>query len=425
MLAAFVPRARIAREMNMNKHSMAIRAIAAAALAASAGGSQAAARSSVSYVADFSSYSAYLVDWNTSTGSAHVTTTSGEGDGSFTDDGTQRLVTLSTPITWSGQYLDICGNTVNQTTALKQFVFRPVSGTARRGSAQVVDIGTVTNDSGCEAGTTPFGSPSDPGTATTLLDMSLRPSTSELVPGAKLAGMSEVSLTVPAFPPAQVVTFGSGNVSFDDTHDTAATSAVDGWIVLSFPDGHQTAYTRLARNATTGVESWFSAPWSAGSPQRVDHLMMVQPNAAAGFGTRNQAAHSWLEGLFLATDPQPWFDLYRDYTGAMINRTVADGAIVSSMPAKWKFVGANIQIKRSNDFSTSWRQRTWVPLANYGKNHFVMESEDFYDAVGGFQFSSILPRVNFYVDHGQSVEPTARTAAPALQERSRAHGAAQ
>lgn len=390
--------------------SKSIRTIAAAAMAATAFSAQAAARSQVSYVPDPSLDTAYLVDWNTSTAAAHVTLNTGEADGTYTDDGTQRLVTLTTPISETVPYFDMCGNTVNQTTSLQQLVFRPVSGTARRGSAQVVEIGVVTIDAGCEAGSTPYGSPSDAGTATTLLDMSLRPSISDLTPGTKLAGMAEASIDGldSAFQvPAQVVTFGSGNVSFDDTHDIVGTNVANGWTVLFFADGHRTAYTRLSRNTTSGVETWLVGPWSAGSPTRVHRLLMVQPNAAAGFGTRNQAAHSWLSGLFAATDPRPWFDLYRDYTGAMIYRNAADGTVVSSMPAKWKFIGPDIQIKRSTDFTVNWRQRTWVPLANYGKNHFVMESEDFYDAVGGFQFNIILPRVNFYVDNGPSVEPAA------------------
>ena len=410
------------------KQSMAIRAIALAALAAVAGGAHA-AKSSVSYVADFSQDAAYLVDWNTARGTAHVTVGAGAADGSFTDDGAQRLVTLSPPIADTYPYVDLCGNTVNQTTVLTQFVFRPVSGTARRGSAQVVDIGTVTNDAGCEAGTTPFGSPTDPGLATTLLDMSLRTSTSDLTPGAKLAGLTETSLAdVGAAYAAtvQVVTFDNGFVTFDDTRDLVPiTALVDGWMVLQFGDGHQTGYTRLTRNATTGVESWLAAPWSAGAPQRVHHVLMVQPNAAAGFGTRNQAAHSWLEGLFLATDPQPYFDLYRDFTGAMIQRAVADGHAVASMPAAWSFIGPDIRIRRSNNFAANWSQRAWVPLADYGKNHFVMESEDFYDAVAGFQFSNILPRVNFYVDKGQAVEPAPGGAASATRTPAHLRGAAR
>ena len=389
----------------MNK-SLALRAAAAAVVAASITGAQAAPKSTVSYVADFADTLAVLVDWNTTHATAHVTVNNGASAGTYTDDGTQRLVTLSSPISETFPYVDICGNTVNQTTTLDQVVFRPVSGTPRSGTAQVVEIGTITNDAGCEAGTTPFGSPTDAGVTTTLLDMTLRASTADLGPGAQLAGMTETSLATLDFgyqAAQQIASFGTGNLRFADTGDVVPATVVDGWYVLSFADGHQTGFTRLTRNATSGIESWLSAPWQAGAPARVQHTLMTQPNAAAGFGTRNQASRHWEEGLFKGSTTLAWFDLYRDLTGAFITET--SGA-TSSQPATWRFVGANIQIKRSSNFANGWRQRSWIPIANDGKNHFVMESEDLYDGAGNFLGNNILTRVNYYVDEGKSVEPT-------------------
>jgi len=67
-----------------------------------------------------------------------------------------------------------------------------VSGTAGKGTSQVVDIGTLTDIDGCTPGAlTPFGSPNNPGSTVNHLDMAKRPPVDDLVPGARLAGPSE------------------------------------------------------------------------------------------------------------------------------------------------------------------------------------------------------------------------------------------
>ncbi len=389
------------------KSSIAMRSVAIAAVSACAMGAHAAARSSVSYVADLVTFGAYLVDWNTARHTAHVTETLGQSDATYTDDGTQRLVTLATPITLSTDTFDDCGQAITQTNTLNQLVFRPVSGTAKKGTAQVVEIGTITNVGGCAPGTTPYGAPTDAGTTTSLLDMTLRASIADLGPGAQLAGMSETTAAAVDYPSTlveQVVTFGPGTVTFNGTGDVVSKSKSNGWIVLDF-GSFERGYTRLTRDATSGLETWLGALWVNGAPANVQNLLMVEPNAAAGFGTRNQAAHSWFEALFQNQDPLPYFDLYQDLTGGFIYRSATDGSVQSTMPLTWGFIGADIRIKRSYDFTVNYRQRTWVPLANYGKNHFVMENEDLYDAAGNFQYTIILPRVNYYVDQGKAIKP--------------------
>jgi len=387
---------------------------AAVLLAAGAAGAHA-AKSSVSYVADFSSDAAWLVDWDTTHATAHVTLGNGASGGAYVDDGTQRLVTLATPIAESGPMSDPCEANFTQTITLDQLVFRPTGGTARRGTAQVVSIGTITNSGGCSPGTTSYGSPTDAGVATTLLDMTLRPSTADL-DGARLAGMSSQSLAGLDYAfqvPAQVASFDAtaAFARFDGSTAEVPVSHSSGWLVLSFfgSTPYQNAYTRLSRNATTGVESWLAADWQAGAPARVHHVLMTQPNAAAGFGTHNQAAHDWNSGLFLTSSVPTEFDLYRDSTGAFIEHFVDDGTTFTQ-PATWALAGANLVIKRSNDFSAGWRQRTWVPLANVGKNHFVMENEDLFAPDGTRLGTNFPARVNWYVDEGKSTEPPAAEA---------------
>jgi hypothetical protein len=394
--------------MNQNTSRFVAGAMAGACALACAAGARAAGTQSVAYTTvDLSMPAAYLVDWNEKKHLAHVVESTGAGDGSYTDDGTQRVVTFTTPISYVTTSYDCNFQPMAQRVDVLQEVVRTVSGSAAKGVSQIVDIGTTTDIDGCTPGlVTPFGTPDDAGITMNRLDMAKRASVSDLVPGARLAGPSESPMAVGAFDATtfvqSVTTFGAGSLRFEDTGDVFATSTSAGWIVVNLGDS-QRAYTRLTRDAKGGTEIWLQASWN-GAPTSVMPTLMVRPGDAAGFGGRNAAAHHWSSGLFLASTDPTWFDLYRDGTGQRTIHDVPDD-VDSTMPVTWLLDGANLVTNRLPYDDGSYVQRTWVPVANFGKNHFVMESEDTVDADGNLLYVRFAPRVNFYVDGGKAVPP--------------------
>jgi hypothetical protein len=379
---------------------------AAGAFALVAAGAHAAATQSVIYtLQDQSQWGTWLVDWNTKKRTAHVTDHLGASAGTFTDNGTQRVVTLTTPISQTITQVDCTGEVLfDQRVDVMQIVFRPTSGTTRRGTSEVVQMGTTTDLGGCTPGlVTPFGSPTDPGSTTNHLDMNARPSLDDLAPGVQLAGMSETPATADNDPTqlvAQIATFGAGSLTFVDTGDVVPTSMSDGWIVADF-GSFQRAYTRVSRDTKTGVEIWVFAPWSAGGPAVVESALMVKPNAAAGFGSRNAAAHDWESGLFVDSDLTVFMDLFRDFSGQFVRHPI-DGSGDFIQDVTWAFQGANIVIQRPTDAT-----RTWRPIATYGKNHFILENEVGFDPDCQCTLVRFLPRVNYYIDEGKSTPPAA------------------
>src|SRR5206468_3341759 len=110
------------------------------------------------------------------------------------------------------------------------------------------------------------------------LDMTRRAPVTDLVAGARLAGLSESTPAEAASHDGilvhQLATFGTGSVRFDDSGNTCPTSARDGWIVIDY-GSFQRAYTGLTRDARSGVEKWLSADWN-GAPTSAAQTMMVQ-----------------------------------------------------------------------------------------------------------------------------------------------------
>jgi hypothetical protein len=390
-------------------------ALAAVAVACAAG-AHAAPRQTLSYTADPSFNVAWIVDWNAAKHTAHLVDYVGAADGTWTDDGTLRVLTLSAPLETTQDTFDCNGLPMTQTVDLLQVAVRHVSGGAHKGSAQLVEIGTTTDQGGCTPGlVTPYGSTSDAGTATTYLDMAERPDTDDLRHGATLAGMSD---TDPAGGVdstqlvARTVTFAHRAVTFANSGASVPRDVVDGWFVLDF-GGFQRGYTRLSVDPKTHAEQWLGAAWRDGAPQSIFQTMMVQPNAAAGFGGHNAQSHVWNSGLFLQSDTFAIVHLFPDFTG-IFEQQARDGSFDSLMPATWTASGADLVISRSSNFAVSYRTRTWVPIANYGKAHFVIENEDNHVVADGSVTPFIVPRVNFYVDEGKAVPPAATPALKAL-----------
>ncbi|MCK9684809.1 hypothetical protein [Scleromatobacter humisilvae] len=390
-------------------------ALGALALACAAA-AQAAPHTRLSYVSEPSFLTAYLIDWDAATHRAHLVDFAGNADGTWTDDGTLRVLTLSAPIETTQDTFDCNGLPMTQTVDLRQVAVRHVSGGAHKGSAQVIEIGTTTDIGGCTPGlVTPYGSTSDPGTPTTYADMADRPGMDDLAHGATLAGMSDTDpagVVDPTQLVARLTTFAHHSVTFADTGASVPRDLVDGWFVLDFGT-FQRGYTRLSVDPHTHAETWLGAAWSSGGPTSVFQTMMVVPDASAGFGGHNAQAHVWNSGLFLQSDSPTDYQLYADNTGVFEEKDTS-GNVLLSMPATWADSGANLVLTRSNNLASNFYVRTWVPIANYGKAHFVFENEDLHTVASGSVSVRILPRVNFYVDAGKATPPATTPAAHTL-----------
>lgn len=381
---------------------------AAASLAIAA--SAAAATTQIAYTYhDNSTNAAWIVDWQAGH-RAHVVSYAGAADGTFADiPGGQRVIGFDTPYSYTYGSIDCNGQPFSQRVDVTQLSFRQTGGTAMKGTANLIELGTTTDIGGCTPGqVVPFGSLGDPGVASDALAMTLRPSTSDLVPGTSIAGFMEG--TVGSFldlgqTAEDVVTVNAGSITFATTGHVVPVGRSNGWLVLSLPGGGQRAYTRLSANATTGEEVWIDAPWVAGAPQATWRTMMVKPLAGAGFGGTTKAAKRWESGLFFGTNNPFYCDLYKDGTGTRRALDLAAGT-ESDTPITWHLDGANLVQDKTTGTA---RERTWSPLANIGTLHWVMEKEIF--TVGGNY--NIAPRVNFYIDEGVA-PPPAKLTTPTL-----------
>ncbi len=393
-------------------------ALAGVALAC-VSGAQAAPGQSVVYRGDPSLENAYVIDWNSAAHTAHLVDTAGAGDGSYSDDGTLRVLTLATPIATTQESFDCNGLPFNQLVQLQQVAVRHIDGGAHKGHAQVVEIGVTIDQGGCTPGlVAPYGSTTDAGTTVSYLDMAHRAPVDDLEHGATLAGMSDTDpagLADPTQLAARTVTFAHRAVTFANSGVAVPRELVDGWFVLDFGT-FQRGYTRLSVDPKTHAEAWLGAAWADGAPATVFQTMMVVPDAPAGFGGHAAQSHVWNSGLFLQSTAPTQFQLFADGTGLFVEED-GTGTVAVDQPATWTAVGANLVITRSSDPTTFWYQRTWVPIANYGKAHFVFENEDAHDVIGGTVTPRIVTRVNFYVDDGKAQPPAPAPAAKALARR--------
>lgn len=375
---------------------------AAALVAAAVPGSAvaAAAKSTAYYGVGIGTSAAYLVDWLPKK-KVRVALSQGAATGTFSDDGTQKLISFTSPISATVDSFDDCGEPIQQRTDLQQLVVRDLAG----GAAQVVEMGVVVNIGGCQDGlTVPYGSPTDPGLGLSRLAMTARPPVSDLTPGTQVAGFSEDVLLPGEVTVAEdVVTFQAGSMQFQSTgHVVPAAFDANQWLVLDLP-GFQRAYTRLAVDAKTGGETWLLADWAGGQAQRVESRLLVKTAAGAGFGTVTQASRMWESGIFVNTRTPFFFYLYKNGTGERVQKDL-DLGTESRVPIdSWGFDGLNLVQTRA--FGGGVRHRNWVPLRNQGtKFRWVMESELIVPNVGE-PFPLIKPRVNYYEDTGKAVPP--------------------
>lgn len=355
---------------------------------------------SIAYYADGDgSSNAYLIDWLPKS-KARVANINGARSGTVSNDGTQKVVTLTSPISYSFTNWDECGEEIQQRSDTNQVVVRDHTG----GVTEFVEIGTITNVGGCQDGlSVPFGSLTDEGTSLHRLAMTARPPVTDLIPGTQIAGFSEDVMLPGEFDVAQdVVTMQSDNVLFHATaHSVAAAFDANQWLVMDLPSG-QRAYTRLAINAKTGGETWLMAAWSAGKPQKVQEVMVVKPSTGANFDSVLEASRMWNSGLFIETRTPFFLYLYKNGTGERVRKDLDLGTESRTPITAWEFDGPNLVMHRP--FGDGTGDRRWEPLSKNGKYRWVMESENAFD--GTDHYVLIKPRVNYYLDTGKAVKPT-------------------
>lgn len=386
--------------MKMSRRMLLLAAGVALAVTALPASAIAATKSTAYFSVGTGSSIAFLIDWLPKS-KARVAAGQGAQSGSVTDDGTQKTISFSAPLSKMVEFIDECDEPIQLRHDTQKLVVRDLAG----GVTQLVEIGVTVNVGGCRDGlTVPFGSPNDEGLSLKRLAMSARPAVTDLVPGTQLAGFSEdVLLPGESFLAEDVVTLQAGSAHFQRTGNVVpAEFDANKWLVFNLP-GFQRAYTRVAVDARTGGESWLLADWANGQAQSVQYRLMVKPLAGAGFGTVTQASRMWESGIFVNTRQPFFFYLYKNGTGERVQKDL-DLGTESRVPIdSWGFDGLNLVQTRM--FGGGERHRTWVPLRNQGtKFRWVMESELIVPNVGD-PSTLIKPRVNYYEDTGKAVPP--------------------
>jgi hypothetical protein len=405
------------------KHSTPLRATVAAALLACAATAQSAppALQKITYYSqDLTWGLAYVITWDTAAHRAHFVETYGNFDGSYTDDGTQRVFTLDQPLVLPYQIADCNGNPMTLNDITTQLAFRTVSGGPDKGMSALVPIGYTQDVGGCTPGReVHYGQLTDDGIPLVRRAASLRPSMDDLGPGAQIAGLAENPIDAYGdlgVLSAQVATFGRDHITFERTgHRFPTHMTPDGWLVIDF-GSFKRAYTRIDHQHETGGETWFGAEWVNGAPASIELSPTVKPTFDAEFGDRRDIAHRWFDGLFQYESTTD-FDLYRDHTG-LETTALGDGSPAITRALAWTRAGNAVQIRHGNSDTTF--VQTWHPVATHGKVHFVIENEEVYShgVDGG---PAYLPRLNWYVDQGVAIEPVPPQAAAAPLAKSR-HG---
>jgi hypothetical protein len=371
---------------------------------------QAAVIQTAYYVDSHGRSSTYLVDWNNTRLKADIVDSQGRMTGSYTESGSRRVVTLTSPrvVDVLAGHFDSCGQPATTRSTETRFAFLRQSGTERSGTTAIsADTSRVVVD-GCDAGLVLSSTSIDDTTeAQSHLRMSARPSMSDTIPGARWAGFSETprtDLQSQVFSlEADLTTLLSGGLMQFARTGTAVPAVLNsqGWLMLSFPSFSR-GYTRLKVDTSTGAETWLVGDFVADKPAWVQEILVTRSLAGGTFGTLTQAARQWNSGLFSDTNNPFLIYLYRDGTGERVFKDLAAGTESRTPLESWVFDGPNIvQTRRSNPMATFTFIRTWEPIGNLGKIRWVLERE-IRRMSDGSEFPMIAPRVNFYIDTGRA-----------------------
>jgi hypothetical protein len=337
----------------------------------------------------------YQIDWQTAQSSAVVLSPGGTASGGYADDGAQRVITLSKPLSRTWLYTrDECGTGYARAETW-QLVVRHLPDR----DAQTVEIGAYTILGSCQDGeVVPYGSPTDAGVAMLSRHVSELPLQDDLAPGTRIAGLSEDTPAYGETANAQDVTvLGKGELTFESTgHTHPVVHGVDGWMYINISEADQRGFRRLHVDERTGGEVW-GMTQSADGVKRLNKLWVVKARRNAGFGDFAQATRSWKSGLFFGTNQRFTIRLFGDGTGERISRYLDEGTKSRSPIAAWGLDGTTLWQER--DLSGYLFVRRWAPLRNDGqKIHWVMEQEARRDADN--EVVVIKPRVNHYLDSG-------------------------
>lgn len=183
-----------------------------------------------------------------SDGKARLVGNAGAKNGTFTDNGTEVLVTLKQPLSYQAltgpDPLDCNAQQYLRRYDIQKVLFRRVDGTnVNKGKSRVVEMGTITDVSGCTPGlVTPYGSPADEEDAMLHRNAGNREPMTDVVGGLTLAGMREPPRPDPYTSPygvidADVVTLESDTtVRFQRSgHVVTAAMTADRWLGLQMP----------------------------------------------------------------------------------------------------------------------------------------------------------------------------------------------
>ena len=305
-------------------------------------------------------YDAVLIDWS-QPNQARIVIGAGSKWGTPMSQGLQTVITLDAPISRlqvSGE-LNSCEEQPTLRKDTTALVVRNLSGGARRGTSQIVEIGTLTHVDGCEAGRIiPFGSPTDTGTSMKRLAMSERPSVRDVSPGTVMAGFGELEWPVDyefAWESDLVTLYAGGHALFARSgHLVHAEFNSDKWLVFDLAQG-QRAFTRLEVDDDTGAETWLRAEWSGGQPQRVIADLVIKVDAKASFGTERKAARIWDSGLFQLLESRSQWRLFIGGAGERIDTT--PGSVVH-IPLTWAL---SARASSSADWSVPGRRSASAP----------------------------------------------------------------
>ncbi|WP_374562811.1 hypothetical protein [Ideonella sp.] len=344
---------------------------------------------------------AYLVDWQPKS-RTRVVSGVGASVGVYTDDGSQRVITLNPPIesAWVVEP-DACG-AAELVRQIKQVIVRDLPA-----ETQIVEIGQDVWRGGCSDGdTTPFGSFDDVGTSMQRMSMGARPPMTDIVPGLEMAGPSDEDwpLMIDFWPAQATVSVQSGAVMFKGAgHVYPAAFSPDGWWVMDLA-GHQRTQTRLRVDAKTGGEFWLMADWANGLAQRVTAVSFAKTSLDAGFGTVAKAARMWQYGGSVGTSSPFFHYLYKSGWGERVTKSLDTGGETRAPIDAWGLDEADLWEQRKLSNSSILLNRRWVPVSRHGnKIHWVIEH---YESMQDGVTTVLLPaRVNYLVDTGKAVPP--------------------
>ena len=383
-------------------------AIRALGLTLSVLGSSVAFEALAVQTAYYSVGTAYLVDTNAKTKTAQVATSLGASSGRYVDSGTQKTISLTTPLSYE-VFGDWTNCQVQQTWRrdVQSLVLKRLNGTAKKGQTALVELGIDTETAGCNVGrVTPFGSSDDMGITLNHLALSNRPSMADVRPGTRWAGLHEGIYTPQQYfsgsVAADIVTWqGDGRVRFEQSGllvDSVTTA--DGWWTLSLPSGDR-AYTRLSLDKTTGAEVWLLGDRSNGKLTWAAAWWVIPMKLGKGFGDVIAASRSWENGL---SNGEFFRNMYSDFSEDAYQYNPDTGSWERLLGWNWRFEGMNVIHTRST--SGYVRNRIWEPVRRVGVNQWVMDNDRFTDPNTGVPLAPFIRQVFLHIDSGPAVKPT-------------------